>query len=230
MEINILHNLDGAKKAQGLTVIIDVFRAFSLACYAFSDGAKMIIPVADIKHAYKLKQKNPNYLLIGERGGEKPIGFDYGNSPFLIKNIDLNNKTIIHTTSSGTQAITNAGYSDEIITGSFVNANAIIKYIKMKNPKIVSLVCTDTANEEILDEDGLCAIYIKNALIGKKNHFDFIYNHLKSSTRHKPFADISRPSHPIEDFDFCLNLNKFNFILKAIKYRDNMIKLKKIDL
>ena len=31
--INILHLIEGAKPAKGLTVIIDVFRAFSLECY-----------------------------------------------------------------------------------------------------------------------------------------------------------------------------------------------------
>ena len=33
MNIQILHLLDGAKAATGLTVIIDVFRAFSFECY-----------------------------------------------------------------------------------------------------------------------------------------------------------------------------------------------------
>ena len=33
IKIKILHLIDGAKQAEGLTVIIDVFRAFSLECY-----------------------------------------------------------------------------------------------------------------------------------------------------------------------------------------------------
>ncbi len=31
--VNILHLIEDAKQAKGLTVIIDVFRAFSLECY-----------------------------------------------------------------------------------------------------------------------------------------------------------------------------------------------------
>ena len=84
MEVKILHLIDGAKQARGLTVIIDVFRAFSVACYAFGNGARKIISVGDIDLAYKLKKENPGYLLIGERGGKKPKGFDYGNSPTQI--------------------------------------------------------------------------------------------------------------------------------------------------
>ena len=46
MQIQIFQLLEGAKQAKGLTVIIDVFRAFSLAAYAFGSGVKRIYPVA----------------------------------------------------------------------------------------------------------------------------------------------------------------------------------------
>ena len=42
MNIKILKLIEGAKKAEGLTVIIDVFRAFTVACYAFNNGARII--------------------------------------------------------------------------------------------------------------------------------------------------------------------------------------------
>ena len=42
MNIKILHLLTGAKEATGLTVIIDVFRAFSLEAYLFSQGAEVL--------------------------------------------------------------------------------------------------------------------------------------------------------------------------------------------
>jgi 2-phosphosulfolactate phosphatase len=38
--IRRLRLLDGAKTARGLTVVIDVFRAFSTAAYAFDRGAR----------------------------------------------------------------------------------------------------------------------------------------------------------------------------------------------
>ncbi|MBI4918784.1 2-phosphosulfolactate phosphatase, partial [archaeon] len=50
-------------------------------------------------------------------------------------NIDFSNKTIVQTTGGGTQGIVNAKNADEIITGGFVNALAVINYIKKKNPK-----------------------------------------------------------------------------------------------
>lgn len=44
MEIRILELIEGAKKAEGLTVIIDVFRAFSLECYLYARGASAVFP------------------------------------------------------------------------------------------------------------------------------------------------------------------------------------------
>lgn len=37
-EVKILRLIEGAKMAEGLTVIIDVFRAFSLECYLYDMG------------------------------------------------------------------------------------------------------------------------------------------------------------------------------------------------
>jgi len=164
MEVKILQLLEGAKEAAGLTVIIDVFRAFSTACYAFDCGANKIIPIGEIEMAYQLKERNREYILVGERNEQKPQGFDFGNSPSQLLTGNLTGKTIVHTTSSGTQGIANAKNADEIITGSFVNAGAIVKYIQQKQPETVSLVCMGYACEYPTDEDTLCAEFIKNEL------------------------------------------------------------------
>ena len=102
MEINILECIEGAKQAQGLTVIIDVFRAFSLECYLFHQGAKRIIPIGNLNQAFALKAEHPDWCLFGERKGAKVDGCDFGNSPNEIAHLDFSNKTIIHTTSAGT--------------------------------------------------------------------------------------------------------------------------------
>ena len=67
--INILHLIEGAKQAEGLTVIIDVFRAFSLECYLYDMGVKEIRPVGTIDDAFALRDKIADSVLVGERGG-----------------------------------------------------------------------------------------------------------------------------------------------------------------
>ncbi|MFH1751835.1 MAG: 2-phosphosulfolactate phosphatase [archaeon] len=230
MEVKILHLIEGAKQARGLTVIIDVFRAFSVVCYAFGNGAERIIPVGDIDIAHRVKKENSDFLLIGERDGKKPVGFDYGNSPTQIENVDFADKTLIQTTSSGTQGIANATNADEIITGSFVNVQAIINYIKKQNPENVSLVAMGSAGTHIADEDKLCAEYIKNALENKTNDFSKIINHLRGYWSAHLFFDPTIDWAPERDFDLCLSLNKFNFVLKVEPYKENQVFFKKIEM
>lgn len=215
MEIKILQLLDGAKDARGLTVIIDVFRAFSTACYAFGCGASKIFPIGDINIAYEIKSKNPDFMLIGERNEQKPEGFDFGNSPSQLLTANLAGKTIVHTTSSGTQGIANAQSAGEIITGSFVNAGAIVKYIQQKMPETVSLVCMGYACEYPTDEDTLCAEWIKNELENKPNNYNEMVETIRRGSGARFFDPEKQGWSPKADFDLCLNLNHFNFVLKV---------------
>ena len=215
MNIKILQLLEGAKNASGLTVIIDVFRAFSTACYAFDGGAHRIFPIGDIEQAYQIKLQNPDFMLIGERNEQKPPGFDFGNSPSQLLTANLYGKTIVHTTSSGTQGIANAKKADEIITGSFVNAGAIVKYIQMKQPTIVSLVCMGYACEYPTDEDTLCAEYIKNELENKSGNFIEMVETIRLGSGARFFDPEKQSWSPQKDFELCLDLNRFDFVLKV---------------
>ena len=75
-EIRVLHLLDGARKASGLTVVIDVFRAFSVAPLAIRQGAVWIHPVATPEEALAIRVRNPDWLLMGERDGRPLPGFE----------------------------------------------------------------------------------------------------------------------------------------------------------
>ena len=226
MDIQILHLLEGAKAARGLTVIIDVFRAFSTACYAFAGGAAKIIPVGDIRKAFLLKEQNPEFILMGERNEQKPEGFDFGNSPAQLLTAKLKGKTIVHTTSSGTQGIANASQADEIITGSFVNASAIVRYIRKRQPKTVSLVCMGYACEYPTDEDTLCAEYLQNELEGRANDFAPMATTIRKGSGARFFDAAKQSWSPEADFHLCLDLNRFDFILKVEKEKNlNCLKM-----
>lgn len=229
MNIQILNLVEGAKQATGLTIIIDVFRAFTVECYAYAAGAEKIIPVGDINLAYKLKEENPDYLLVGERKEKKPEGFDCGNSPSEILKFDLKGKTIVHTTSAGTQGMVNAVNADEVLSGSFVNAGAITEYIRKKQPKDVSLVGMGYSAKYPVEEDVACAEYIANALQNRANDHDAIRKHLRETSGSRFFIKEKQHFAPEIDFDLCLNFNKFPFVLKRY-IEDGQMVLRKIDL
>lgn len=229
MEIEILQLLEGAQKAKGLTVIIDVFRAFSTACYAFGNGIHRIYPVGNLEEAYQLKEQNQEFILVGERNEQKPEGFDFGNSPSQLLESYLDGKTMVHTTSSGTQGIANAIYADEILTGSFVNAGAIVEYIRKRNPEKVSLVCMGYSCQFPTDEDTFLAIYIKNELEGVKNDFRAMVEQLRKGDGARFFAPEKQEWAPTADFDLCLSLNRFDFVLK-VEQENGLNYLRKISI
>lgn len=216
--VNILHLIEGAKQAKGLTVIIDVFRAFSLECYLYDMDVEQIRPVGTIEEAFTLRHRIQNSILIGERHGKKCDGFDYGNSPSAILKNDMAGKTVIHTTSAGTQGIVNATYASEIITGSLVNAKAVAEYIIARQPHTVSLVCMGNGGVRPAPEDELCAEYIKS-LLEDREFLDFeqrVSNLKNSGGKH--FFDMARQDiFPKADFYMCVKHNKFPFVIKIEK-------------
>jgi len=57
MDITLKEFIKGAQEAKGVTVIIDVFRAFSTACYAFDSGINRLLDVASPEEAFALRDK-----------------------------------------------------------------------------------------------------------------------------------------------------------------------------
>ena len=216
MKINILYGVDGAKEATGVVVIIDVFRAASSAGYILNKETKYIIPVSTKEEAFRLKKENPDFILMGEEGGYKIDGFELGNSPFEAIEYDLKDKIIVFRTTQGTQGIVNAVKADEIIFGSFPNAQAIADYINDKKPEVVSLVAMggtgtkDTGGKG--GEDDQFAEFLKKKILGEKPQVDPIIKYLETHEGAKRFLDPCIPEFPSEDFSLCLATDIFNFV------------------
>ncbi len=218
MKINILHFIEGAKQAEGLTVIIDVFRAFSLECYLYDMGVKEIRPIGSVEDAFALNKELPDSVLIGERHGKKCDGFDFGNSPSTVCPEAVKGKTILHTTSAGTQGIVNATGASEIITGSLVNAKAVAEYIKKKQPDTVSFVCMGYAGVRPAAEDELCAEYIKSLVEGVElPDFEQRIADLQKHGGEHFFDEEQQEVYPKEDFFMCVKYDKFPFVIHVEK-------------
>jgi len=222
MDIQILQLLEGARAARGLTVIIDVFRAYSVEAYLFQMGAKKVIPLADTDAAYKMKEKNPDMVLAGERKGAILPGFDTGNSPSQLKGLDVKGKTVIHTTSAGTQGIANATGASEILGCSLLTADATAEYIRRSGAETVSLVCMGLAATTSTEEDTLCARYIKAKLEGLELDMPAEIEILKRTSGAKFFDPEKQNVFPEADFHMCVETGKFDFVLKYEKEADGL--------
>lgn len=216
MQIKILHLIEGAKKAEGLTVIIDVFRAFSVECYLYEMGVKEIRPVGSIEDAFRLGEKIEGSVLVGERRGVKCEGFRFGNSPSTIVSDEVFGRTVIHSTSAGTQGIVNATGASEIVTGSLVNARAVAEYIRSKNPEVVSFVCMGNNGTREAKEDELCAEYIRSLLEGEPIiDMDERVRALRFDGGEHFFDSSRQDVFPTEDFWMCTKYDLFPFVLRV---------------
>ena len=230
MDIRILHLLEGAREATGIAVIIDVFRAFTVEAYIMNNGAARLLPVGDKDIAYTMKKLDDSCVLIGERQGRILPGFDYGNSPSQIRNIDFSGKTVVHTTSAGTQGIANAQNASEVITGSLVNAKAIAEYIRKKDPEEVSLVCMGLSAKTQTEEDNLCAYYIKSLLEGVPMELYSGIQMLKATSGRKFFEKAKQNDFPENDFYLCTEADRFPFVLRVVENKQGLRQIEKIDV
>jgi 2-phosphosulfolactate phosphatase len=230
MKIEILEFVEGAKEAKGVAVIIDVFRAFSVGCYAFDAGASRLIATEGVDEAFLLQKKYLDSVLVGERDEKKIEGFDFGNSPTEIIKTDLHGKTVIHTTTAGTAGLVNARNAEVVLAGSLVNARAIVNYINIIKPWHVSLVAMGYRARTSAEEDLLCAELIAAGLNNKKVNYDKRISDLRNTAGQRFFKPDNIDFSPPTDFFLCTMINKFNFVLKAVTRPDCNIDLMKIDL
>ena len=226
MEIKILQLIEGAKAARGITVIIDVFRAFSLESYLFASGVECIYPIGDSDKAYQMKKDHPDWILAGERGGAILPGFDTGNAPSELYKLDLQGKTVIHTTSAGTQGVANATGASEILGAGLVNAKATAKYIQGSGADTVSLVCMGLDAKVPTEEDTLCARYIKAILEGKESEIDMAAEIEKTRRRVNALEHVMIPRYKdtIRMITMKLEENDRSSRARLMKVKDMMVK------
>ena len=165
-----------AQQAQGIdfsgktAVVIDVLRATSVITTALNNGAREVVPVQTVEEAEALyaQADAATTLRGGERNALKIEGFELSNSPLEYKKKVVEGKTLIFTTTNGTNAINNVKGADEVVLACFRNAEAVVNHFKrLPNPptpfqrgnrdsRDIVIVCAGTEGQFSLD-DGLCA-------------------------------------------------------------------------
>ena len=107
----------------------------------------------------------------------------------------------------------------------FLNSKAIANYVINKNPACISFVCTDSSFYD--NEDYLCAAYIRTLIERKMTEFANIKKYLKKHPCAYGFIKKPLTKHSRADFNLCIDVDKFNFVIKA-KKEDGKISLIRI--
>lgn len=139
-------------------VVIDVFRSSNTVISMLDLGADRVVPVADLSEARNLKKQYPDWLLLAERDGIMIDGADGDNSP--TQSIDVSGRSVILTTSAGTQCIAACDNTKKVYMGSFANASALLDQVSSLENSDVSFWASGVRGEIVADEDELCAEFL----------------------------------------------------------------------
>jgi 2-phosphosulfolactate phosphatase len=141
-----------------VVVVIDVLRTCTLASILFDRGLRTLYLSPSIRRARRLAEEQ-ELLLLGERDGLPPEGFNYGTSPAEIGHAEVAGRSAVLISEHGPQALARTEGAGHVLLGSLYNADAVVARAAASAEHEVALVCTGYGGDEDLD-DTLCAGYL----------------------------------------------------------------------
>jgi 2-phosphosulfolactate phosphatase len=223
MEIRREFGIEGGSTATGATVIVDVFRAFSAAAYAFSAGATSIVLASAVDEARSIAAGLDGAVLMGEDGGLRPEGFDIGNSPgeIMERPDRMAGRIVVHRSTAGTRtarAALEAGAAP-VYVASLVVASATAA--ALAGERSVTIVESGTSGVAAAEEDAICADLIADLLVGRRADPEASGTRVASSDRAR-FLDRSSFAHR-DDVPLCAATDRFSFTMLAAEENDLVV-------
>ena len=194
-------------------VVIDVIRATSTIVTALAHGASGVKSVASVDEAFALKVRNPEALLAGERGGQALPGFDLGNSPEDFTAERVQGRSIILTTTNGTQAMAACAGARAVVTASLLNLEAVAARLREIGPPWI-MVCAGCDGEFGVD-DAVVAGALAEAL-EQEHAMVSLYRSVRGDLAATLLgSDAGRELLKVgleKDVPFCAQMNQFSLV------------------
>lgn len=191
----LLHLFDTKDR---IVVVIDVFRATSTIAAALDNGAEYVLPVASVEECIQLGKEIDNSITAGERNGKIAEGLEHGNSPSEYSREFVNGKRLVLTTTNGTRLLHMIENADTIITGSFLNLNAVCDYLLKHNDKDVLLACASWKDRFNLED----TLFAGGVVSKVKKHYSVLCDSalgaeqlFNSIDKDKPINFLKKGSH-----------------------------------
>ena len=220
MRVLCTRGIEGASGARGSVVVIDVLRAFTTAAYALAAGAREIRLVATPREALALRAERPELVLVGEVGGKPIPGFDHGNSPERMQELDgpgLAGRTVVLRSSSGVQgALAASATAERIFLGSLVTASATARAARAQGGD-VTLVAMGSPDAPGVGPDGAedqaCAELLECLLRDQRPDLERIVRTVRESPAARQALDPALDWITPGDLECALALDRFDFAL-----------------
>jgi len=143
-----------------VAVVIDVLRASSVIVAALGAGATRVVAVATVDEGRACAKRlggnqaglgRDRVVLGGERGALRLPGYDLGNSPLEYTPEAVAGRTVILTTTNGTQAVARARAADAVLVAALTNAGAVTSWL-LDRRQDVTIICAGTEGRLSLDD------------------------------------------------------------------------------
>ncbi|GAA1331150.1 2-phosphosulfolactate phosphatase [Streptomyces sanglieri] len=194
-----------------VAVVVDVMRAFTVAAWAFAQGAEKVVLSESLDEALALKARHPDWVAI--KDGPSAPGFDTVNSPGLLRSIDLGGRTVVQKTTAGTVGALAVKEASLVLCASFVVAEATARLLRIRECDGVTFVIT--GEDGRADEDLACAHYIaRRATEAGTDATEFLRRAGESRAAAELAKGVRQGVHP-DDVALCLELDRFPFAMVA---------------
>ncbi|MFB6709037.1 2-phosphosulfolactate phosphatase [Streptomyces sp. NPDC056333] len=192
-------------------VVVDVMRAFTVAAWAFAQGAEKIVLAESPDEALALKGRHPDWVAL--KDGPPSPGFDTVNSPGLLRSIDLGGRTVVQKTTAGTVGALAVKEASLVLCAGFVVAEATARLLRTRESDSVTFVVT--GEDGCADEDLACAQYIARRVTEAGTDAGEFLRRAGASRAAAELAEgVRQGVHP-DDVALCLELDRFPFAMVA---------------
>lgn len=133
-----------------VVVLIDVLRTCTTAPVLFDGGVSSLALTPSLRRARHAA--TAGQLLVGERQGVPPEGFNHGNSPRLLAEADLGGRSVIMVSENAPRWLELLEDAHTVLLGSLYNAAAVARVVADLKPRRVDLVASGFGAEPDLDD------------------------------------------------------------------------------
>ncbi|HEX7022250.1 MAG TPA: 2-phosphosulfolactate phosphatase [Trueperaceae bacterium] len=158
IRVDLLPHRQPESAYRDVVVLIDVLRSCTVAPLLFDGGLEDLYLSPSLRRARAFAAQE-GALLLGERRGLPPEGFNYGNSPTELGQVDFTGRSVVMVSENAPQALPVVSCAQHVLLGSLYNADAVVRRALALAESEVTLVCSGFGGSEDLD-DALTAGYL----------------------------------------------------------------------
>lgn len=123
-----------------VSVVVDVLGSATTVALLFERGAPSVTLTPSVRAARSAAEAR-SALLIGDRDGMPPVGFNHGGSPSLLRDVRLDERPAVLLAADSPAALAAAATSGVAWLAGLTNVGAVVTVVAASGPARVEVIC-----------------------------------------------------------------------------------------